>query len=401
MKTFPLIFLLGYYLIFVMALAAPLAGYSFDSYAIYSQTFLFSSRYFASGLVALLGGFLIFLQYPRHGLLILVSALLFILGIIFIAFRGFSFLFVLPVGTLCVSYGLAWLIIYVNSHFDFRTRLLSFVPVFFLPFFLSLSSNPQFIFNLYYGRPRLLLGYVHPKEAAASLLFLFAVFFIDYLRLLHTKMSHRRPSFFTFTRFLPLFLSFLSILIGSRSAAIIFLMIFLSTFFRFNQNFALSLFAVASAFLAILSVILSNKLFFNAFDHILSNRLSFWLETTSDPLDAPTSFSRLGSSVDNSLLGIYLDGGYLALSLLFMALFLVFFVSLRSHSRHLISTGSRFRPNIPLLILTLLSTSVFDSGLLSPTSFLFVSLWTIIILSLRAINCPGLYSIVAAYQRPL
>ena len=168
-------------------------------------------------------------------------------------------------------------------------------------------NGSAFIFNAYYGRPRMLLGFNHPKEIA-SLLFILAVS-------LHLVLTSRLVKGVWFVTFLIAFY-----LIGSRGMLVAYI-----TFHIVYSLSSISIFVLFPLGVA-LTVLLVDNL-----NLISSGRLHIWAEA----FEGKDIFKFKGSSnslasVDNYFVNVIVDlglGGFL-----FLVFFLCLYFILNSNS---------------------------------------------------------------------
>lgn len=246
--------------------------------------------------------------------------------------------------------------------------LLVFIAM--IPMLLSLPALlDEGLFDTTYGRPRILLGYFHPKEAAIS-------FAIPVLLLMVITRS---------ARVVPLLLGVAALwAVGSRNIA---LMIFMGWALRWHSRFA---FIVLLALLPMCGLwLVFNDDWYVTIDNLMSLRLSVWndmLNTISvlGSVDVESG-DRFGA--DNFFVEAFIISGPIALLLISFWLISIVFVSRLSN---------QLSP-WPLVCLgMLIFFASFDSGIASTGNFMHVLLWTIVLSPLfnsRPIRQPAFTSI--------
>lgn len=236
---------------------------------------------------------------------------------------------------------------------DYRFLLVvAFIAM--IPVFLSLPTLlDEGLFDTTYGRPRILLGYFHPKEAAIS----FAV-----PMLLLMLMSSRSASA------IPWLLGFILLwFVGSRNIA---LMLFLGWALRWHGRWALVV-LLTSIPLLMLWLVLNND-WYGTIDDLTSLRLSLWTDvlTTSNILDELNINSGDRFGADNFFVEAFFISGPAALALIFLWVVVVGLVLwLRGQS----SLWSR------VSFAMLIFIASFDSGIASTGNIMHVLLWAIIL----------------------
>lgn len=207
------------------------------------------------------------------------------------------------------------------------------------------------LFDTTYGRPRLLLGYFHPKEAAIA----FAVPML--LAMLMARTA--KP--------VPLFVGCIFLwLVGSRNIA---MLIFWAWALRWYGRLAI---VVLLTSIPVLTLWLFNSGdWYGTIDNMLSLRLSVW----TDVLSATNIFTGIDIwsgdrfSMDNFFLEAFVIAGPVALPLIFAWTVAVGHVLRR--------TGAFSWTGISFVGLLFIST--FDSGIASTGNIMHVLLWSIML----------------------
>ncbi|QEP43572.1 hypothetical protein D5085_10840 [Ectothiorhodospiraceae bacterium BW-2] len=230
-------------------------------------------------------------------------------------------------------------------------------------------NNGWFLYNTYYLRERLLLGYFHPKEAGYLFLIITLVF------LLGSKI--KGISYFLFLGSV----SFVFYLIQSRNA-----ILFLVNFLAFD--FAIKKFGFKTTFLVFILFYLIFPfmfvfVFFDEVDRLLSFRLSIWLSN----LDI-SFFGDIGALFfESSSLGIEskrfnIDNFYLEFLLksgLIYFLLLVFFIIYIGFALEKIKINNYY---VVSLYFSFLLYCFFDAGMMSTGNFFHIFMWSIFYYSL-------------------
>ena len=236
---------------------------------------------------------------------------------------------------------------------DYRFLLaLAFIAM--IPAFLSLPTLlDEGLFDTTYGRPRMLLGYFHPKETAIS--FAVPIFLL-------MLMSSRSASG------IPWFLGCIFLwLVGSRNIA---LMLFLGWALRWHGRWALVVLLASIPFL-LLWLVLNND-WYGTIDDLMSLRLSVWTDVlrTSNILDKQNINSGDRFGADNFFVEAFFISGPPALALIFLWVVVVGLV-LRLRGQ------SSLWPRVSFVMLIFIAS--FDSGIASTGNIMHVLLWAIIL----------------------
>lgn len=211
-------------------------------------------------------------------------------------------------------------------------------------------DSGNFIYNTYYGRPRLLLGYWHPKEAGIAVLFTLMLFklqrrsllsSIDLIAIPLLWLIQSRNGLLFYINYIAI--SYLIRRFGIKKAGSILAVVYICV--------PLLLFSVCQSWL----------------DASSSGRLTFWSSAQSlfnADIILDTSLLASGDAgirLDNSYLEYYLSAGLPALLLLVFTLIVV-----------VLLTGRKRVANVhkASLVLSFMIYCFFDSGLLSTGHFL-------------------------------
>lgn len=307
----------------------------------------------------------------KHGVIIIAAffSLIFFPGkafksllifaiIILIYFFGKQYLFALMVISFAISSplvgaGIKHLLISEGSKPLLFLLIIACIP---LIFNLSIGNFAP-IFNDYYGRGRLLLGYAHPKEAAAPFFAIILLFFIKYKK------------FRKFTFGGGLILLFL---ISSRNALLYFL---LFVFFSSKVKFKAFWISLTIIFICII-FIFSFTNAFEFFNILSSNRFDAWAKYLV--LNETGNYD--GVKADNFIIEIYLMVGGLGV-LIYMFWWVCIILSNKGYNAFLYKSSLKFTP-----ILCLFFYSLIDSGFASSGNLIHVFSWGIYFSGLKYIN---------------
>ena len=210
----------------------------------------------------------------------------------------------------------------------------------------------------YYGRDRLLLGYWHPKEAAAC-------FFVpSFLYIMIVDIGKFKSYFFLF----PLFF----IIMGSKNIALAMLIGLMLRYYR------VQFVALLTFFLLIMLVFILN-LQSDELD-LLNQFLSFRIDTWSNAIDDYSRFVKDDSEFGGDRLGldsfyieVFVRAGLAGIVLLSVWLFLFRYFALRNFKKNIWSFSA---------FCMMLSLSVFDSGFVSTGNLLHIFNWAVVCISL-------------------
>jgi len=260
-----------------------------------------------------------------------------------------------------------------------RLLLAILIPIFLAPTLLAFfSNNLDFVFNTFYGRPRLLLGFAHPKEAAGTLLFVYMVA-IAWLR---TEMQISRSvgassNYFILILSAPIIFT----LIGSRTTMLISLGFCIASLipilkpFRLRVSIMLALATCLLAAFSILSASYSDSMY-KFVNEISSNRLDVWTAYLDGSVELGKSGSGISSALDNSYLNIWYDASPFGLLCFLTPLLILLVLLLRRDQLFTDYPRPRYFSSSIFLLFILLA-GITDSGLTSPTSLNFVSAWAL------------------------
>jgi len=268
----------------------------------------------------------------------IISLLLFSV-IILIYFAGGQYLFALMIICFAVSSPLIGASIKHLLLFDGAKALLFLLFIALIPLAFNLiigNLNP--LFNSYYGRNRLLLGYAHPKEAAAPFLMILILIFIKYVKI-------RKYVFWGGVLLL--------LLISSRNAFLYFLLfIFFSSKVKF-KGFWISL----MLFIIVVIFAFSFANASEAFNILTSNRFDAW----ANYLLLNESGGYDGIKADNFILEIYLMAGGFGI-VAYLIWWLGIIVYQKGYNAILFKSSLKFTPILCLFFYSLIDTGFASSG---------------------------------------
>lgn len=233
-----------------------------------------------------------------------------------------------------------------NLNFLLIMLIISFIP--FILSFESIYSNQ--IFSNEYGRPRMLMGYLHPKEASIS----FAI------PILLWAMIYSESRFFIWAIwFIFIFL------VGSRNVA---MQIMLAWLFRYKSRFLK--FLIPSLLTVCLLVVFIAENWLIDLNELLSNRIIVWTSALDDfhefGIEDFINASRI--SYDNFFVEILSTAGILGFVISLFWVVIVGYILMRSVK---ISSW----PFIAFILI--LFYSMFDSGIASTGNMMNIFLWSI------------------------
>jgi hypothetical protein len=208
------------------------------------------------------------------------------------------------------------------------------------------------LFDSKYGRPRMLLGYYHPKEAAIS----FAVPIL--LAMQMARSVSVVPWLFGF--------AFLW-MVGSRNVALI---IFLAWALRWHGRLFLA--SLLTGSLVLLLWIVSSNDWYNMIDHLSSTRLSLWTDAlnTAHELKGLDVASGERFGTDNFFVEALAISGFWAIPLILIWVVVVSLVLWFRSPR-----SSWPRVSFAMLIFT----ASFDTGIASTGNIMHVLLWAVML----------------------
>jgi hypothetical protein len=255
--------------------------------------------------------------------------------------------------------------------------ILPFALLFALPSIVALMLGfHDFLYNSYYGRGRLLLGFVHPKETAGCLFFVYVVILTNLKTIASTKTLRLTQVHGLIASAIP----FVFLTIGSRTTAVLafgyaFALITPKIKPLYLRTSLLTMFIVFASIAVVIAV--STPLLYSYLNELSSNRLDLWASYLEGSAILGKSASGVASALDNSFLNIYYDSSFigLALYLLFM-LFIFMLLSRKDYVATILPANPRVSPSV--LLLFILIAGVTDSGLTSPTSINFLSAWALL-----------------------
>jgi hypothetical protein len=212
-----------------------------------------------------------------------------------------------------------------------------------------LTLEPEAIWSQQYGRPRLLLGYWHPKEAASS----FALPLMLWLMMRGPGLEGLRI----------VGLTGLLWLIGSRNVALAAALAM--GLWRYPRA-AMPVLVAALAMVSTLAFLSATS--YEFFDELTSLRLSVWQEALADPPSATDEGSTLDNrlSIDSYYVEILTSAGVLGLAV-FCAWVLALQVAL--------SRARSYAGLAKACFWAVLFMSAFDSGIVSTGNLMHVVLW--------------------------
>lgn len=167
-----------YFFVFVFAYSALSRLEAIDSYSDLAsvkniESPAYKARYAAAALILLAQAFLGFQGFSQGVYVYFISSF-FALSLFLVANTGNIVLGASALVSAFSAIVISKILHFLKSHN--RLLLAILILIFFAPaMFALLSNNLDFIYNSFYVRPRLLLGFVHPKEAAGALLLVYIV----------------------------------------------------------------------------------------------------------------------------------------------------------------------------------------------------------------------------------
>lgn len=262
--------------------------------------------------------------------------------------------------------------IFLRDNINFTTyNLLFLTGILCLPPMLDLLFNhADFIYNSYYGRPRLLLGYYHPKEGGVSVLTV-AILFKLYT---NDKIGNWKVLFIQALVILLLYF------MQSRNS-----LLFYVNFLLINKLLVkVNIFTIIFLYFILPIVSLASLLiiYFKEINMLTSNRLELWLKKLdfsilgkgSSIADFDKSHVLSKLHVDNFYLEYLIENGILFFIILAVLLFsLVFFIGKCRFNKIYINALY-----IPFLIFCF-----FDAGMFSSGNFLNLIVWSIVFASVH------------------
>lgn len=316
-----------------------------------------------------------FIKRPSISKKLILFPFVFLLIIIPFAIRGLIniaeiiiffqlFLFLLTV------YVFSKVLLKNNVHFT-KFHFIILLCIFLIPLSLDIFfSGSDFIYTSYYGRPRLLLGFFHPKEAGVSLLVLVILFKFYY----YHKISFWNS--FLFEILIIILLYFMQ----SRNTLLFYLnfLIINRLLTKINVLSVVFLYVV----IPVVSLASVTVIYFKEINNLTSNRLEHWVKTFDfSILGKGSSMADFSKSkvlsklhVDNFYLEYLIENGFVLFSILLILLFsIVFFLDkIKFNSIH-----------INALFISFLIFCFFDAGMFSSGNFLNIFIWALVFSSLQ------------------
>lgn len=215
-----------------------------------------------------------------------------------------------------------------------------------------LTSEPDALFSDHYGRTRLLLGYWHPKEAAASLAVPIFMYLITRVRYV---------SNFSMILFPAVLWG-----VGSRNIA---LAMYLAIGMRFFPRWTYSIICFTLAGLAVFLLTSSGS--YDVLDELTSLRLTEWSDALSRSIQSVSTDLVGGDrlAIDSYYAEVFATSGYLGSLLLFTWAIVFYNQYIRPFQR---DTWSR------ALFIAILFCAAFDSGIVSTGNVFHVFVWVVI-----------------------
>lgn len=374
-----------YYLVFVLAYSGLSRLESIDSFSDLAsveniESPAYKARYIAAVLIVLFQAFHGFHGFSQSLYLYFASSF-FLLSFFLSASSGNIILGASVLVAAFSAIAIAKTLHFLKTYNRFLLAIL--LLIFTAPTLLAIyTNNFDFIYNSFYGRPRLLLGFAHPKEAAGTLLFIYMVAIAWFRTEIHKPRSSRAPS-----NYLLLISSapIVFLLIGSRTTALISLGFWLASLLPRLKSYRLRvscMFILIFCILAIFCMLIISHpdSLYNFVNEVASNRLDLWGEYLDGSINLGKSGSGIASALDNSYLNIWFDATPVGLICFLTPLLLLLVLLFR---RDQIFTDSpRYRYfSSSIFLLFILLAGITDSGLTSPTSLNFVSAWSLFLFS--------------------
>jgi hypothetical protein len=255
--------------------------------------------------------------------------------------------------------------------------ILPFILLFALPaigaFMLGLN---EFVYNNYYGRGRLLLGFVHPKEAAGCLFFVYTVILSNLNNIASLNNFKLKKIHSLITSVFP----FIFLVIGSRTTALLAFGYAFALFIpKIKPIYLRSFIATNIVLLGTIAMVIASSMpgVYSFLNQASSNRLDLWGSYLEGSIALGKSASGVSSALDNSFLNILFDSSSIGLAvyMLFMS-FLFIFLSRKDYVATILPSSPRVSPSI--LLFFILIAGLTDSGLTSPSSINFISAWALL-----------------------
>jgi hypothetical protein len=262
--------------------------------------------------------------------------------------------------------------IFLKDNISFsKYEVLGLFALLFIPGFLDIVFNGgDFIYNTYYGRHRLLLGFYHPKEAGVSML-VALLFFRLYFR---HRVSRIQNVIFQFTFFILLYF------MQSRNSLLLYLNFLVINYLLTRVNITTIIFIYFV--IPVLTFAYVAFIYFEELNKLTSNRLENWIK------DLDFSLLGKGSSIadfdkSNLLSKLHVDNFYLEY---FIENGFLFFLVLCTMLGFVIYSINKFRYNgvyINAIFISFLIFCFFDAGMFSSGNFLNLLVWSLVFASLQ------------------
>lgn len=351
--------------------------------------FSYASSFYLSGGTANEGLFT-WLYYWKHLSMVVLS----VISLIYLNFKSLKvsvvYVFILPFSV--YLFGQNWVFFLQFLVFVLGVNMISLAyeqekllnkefPLLLLVIYLSipvwdlLLNSGGFIYSdTFYGRPRLLLGYFHPKEAGTHLLVIWLVFLLSY--------QFKRPSSYILFNLVFIVTMYN---IQSRNA-----LLFLCNFLTVNWLIK-KLGLKGMLLLLFVFIVFSGSLLWGYYDELnvlSSNRLDIWLAALDvsflgeviAPVEEVGFFAqKYKFHVDNFYLGFLIEAG---IGYFMVLAFLLIYISFMVRQKVI----NNYR--IISLFLSFLVFCFFDAGMFSTGSLLNVFVWSIIMFVLSDRYCP-------------
>ena len=239
-----------------------------------------------------------------------------------------------------------------------------------LPSFIDIIfNNKEFIYNDYWGRDRLLLGYIHPKEAGIA--------FIIPILFFRLKINQEKYPLY-FKVFFDGMIILLLFFIQSRNMVAFYLnfLVLSATIMYLGFKPSLLLFACIYLILPIIGLII----YYDEINILLSNRLFRWEDANITWMGIGTSINPSVNKITNEfslITKFHIDNFYLeylvengVFPFIVLAASLIYFVVKIGVEK----VGNTY---INSLFIPFLLYCIFDSGMFSTGNFLNIFIWSI------------------------
>lgn len=338
------------------------------------NTYFYALKHFSALLPSVLFIFFI-IKKPTIKRSLVILPFLFALIIIPFAIRGNSdfaeiIIFIQLLLFLLSAYVFSKILLKDNISFS-KYEVLGLFAILLIPGFLDIVFNAgDFIYNTYYGRHRLLLGFYHPKEAGVSML-VALLFFKLYFPHRFSPIQNVifQISFFTLLFFMQ-----------SRNSLLLYLNFLVINFLLTRVNIATIIFIYFV--LPVLIFAYVAFIYFEELNRLTSNRLENWIK------DLDFSLLGKGSSIadfdkSNLLSKLHVDNFYLEY---FIENGLIFFFVLCVMLASIIYLINKIKYNgvyINALFISFLIFCFFDAGMFSSGNFLNLFVWSLVFSALQ------------------